>query len=125
MSNLKELIGESILRIDISEDETCLRFVSNTHYYIYQSSGDCCALIYFEDIEYPPDKPRNGYLIEKIEVVDEYGYRIKTRSGDIVISGRYDSGSGWEGYDVGCDLLAAIPIDYKGDIHTWKEFKEG
>ena len=121
--DLKELIGNFLEAIFISEDKKMLRFEMCNLSIIYTSYGDCCATIYFEDIEYPANKPdKHGYRIESIEVVENYGYKIKTQVGYIVISGRYECGSGWGGYDVGTMLWAIIPKDIEKE--KWKKFEE-
>jgi hypothetical protein len=120
--NLKEIVNKYIKAIYITEDAQSIKFETDHEYYLYKSEGDCCACIYFEDIEYPARKPENGYLVKSIHLVDKYGYRITTDVGDIVISGRYDSASGWGGYDVHCELWGIIPKDLEGC--KWKEFKD-
>lgn len=122
MSDLKELLAEYIQNIYINEDSMMINFSCTREDYIYRSYGDCCASIYFEDIEYPATKPEHGYRVYSVEIVEEYGYRIKTDVGDIVISGRYECNSGWGGYDVGCELYAIIPKDIHEEV--WKHFKE-
>jgi len=118
--------GYSLISIYINQDGTALRFETDLYFYIYRTRGECCAAIYFEDIEYPSVKPEHGYGVKDIRSINEYGYRIVTDVGDIVISGRYDDGSGWGGYAVDCYLYAVIPKDfddYKASVE-WSEFKE-
>lgn len=123
MDDLKQLLNSYVTDILLNEDKTMIRFELCNRSLIYTSWGDCCAQIYFEDIEYPAKKPdQYGYSIQSVEVVEEYGYRIKTQVGDIVISGRYADSSGWGGYEVGTALWAVIPKDIEKE--NWTKFEE-
>lgn len=111
--------------IYINEDKTSIKFKCRHEEFIYYSSGDCCAKLFLEDIEYPPTKPTKdeyGYFVIEVIEVDDYGYKIVTDKGNIVISGRYEDSSGWGGYTVSVSLSSITVHDTSKEI--WSEFKE-
>lgn len=117
------LIGYYVETIELDEDRQLIRFKSRDSELIFSTFGDCCAYLEFEDIEYPAKKPEHGWRIDSVDEDKEYGYRLKSYEGDIVISCRRLGGD-WPGYETG-----VILVYYKRNVwfdkeHKWTKFKE-
>jgi hypothetical protein len=128
------LKGKTILRIDISEDKTFLRFHTSQgdiHAYAY---GDCCSNSWVENISLPAlGLPATVLNVENIEMPDlgspeddiaikYYGERITTDHGHITIDYRNESNGyyggllEWEGGDE-----YIYQIKNRDEPKVWKE----
>ena len=117
------LLANYIDTIYLNEDKDLIMFDGESACFVFGTTGDCCAHLVFEDIEYPAKKPKSGWRIEKVEEIDEYGYRLKTYEGDIVVSCRRDDDA-WGGYDTGVTLHSYKWKNAFEEEIKWTEFKE-
>src|SRR5580692_5579511 len=119
---MEELIGKTIKKININEDKTMLHFECEEGDIVYYGYGDCCAKIYFEDIEYPDLLQRN-YKVQDVHKAHKYGNILNTDKGPIVIPGRYHD-NGYGGYDAGVALADDIQKHKWLKTEKWTHFKE-
>lgn len=118
---MHELIGRTIAKININDDSRCIHFALDDGDLVYIGWGDCCACVYFEDIEYPYSAT-GSYKVIGARQAKDYGNILITDKGLITISGRYYDGSGFGGYSAGIALADKELTEKLLQEDTWKEF---
>lgn len=101
------LIGKTILKIKISEDNTAILFLvkEKEEPIIASTEGECCSETWIEHIELPamgfPSKVisvTNLQLSSEHEPLKYYGCNIETDKGDITIDYRNSSEGSYGGW---------------------------
>lgn len=103
----KYLLGKTILKLELADDNKALRFTCTDGEHIARTDGDCCSDSWVEGIELPalgfpclvldmieldmPEAPETDY-----GCIATYGLKIVTDRGDMVIDYR-NSSNGYYG----------------------------
>ena len=106
------LTGKTIKNIRVADDCKAVLFICDDGDHIAKTDGDCCSNSWVQDITLPDEFPFKVIAGEDIpmpnasshsdfddELIQCYGYKIKTDKGDIVIEYR-NASNGYYGGDL-------------------------
>lgn len=130
---MKELIGKTIIKLEIGSDDTTLVFTDSLgNQYFYNSYGDCCSSTWFSHItgihnflghevnntveKEERDPTETEYKEGQYDVLRIYGYTLETDKGRCDVEFRNDSNGYYGG---SCDFGGS-----KGNTEGYREVKE-
>ena len=117
---MKELIGKTIISVNLDENGTKITFVTDKGKIVYETFGDCCSYSWFSDIEglgsligekvlsvenreeWTDDEQKEAESKGSYDCLRLYGILIKTEKGTCDIEFRNDSNGYYGG---SCELV--------------------
>lgn len=129
---MERLVGKKILALEISEDKTVLRFITDHGECLFMCCGDCCAQCWVEQIngvscligEVVNEAKTKEYVRQEVldsygDCIDDFGYTLVTSKGYV----DFDLRASHNGY-YGGELMDYTEVNsYQRDWFNKQNFK--